>query len=72
MMQAEIEEYMRRFWAAPTGTGTALRMQLNRIEAAVTRSAISENTGLEEPLVPPAEPTPDPQPPADPEPATNQ
>jgi hypothetical protein len=47
-------------------------MQLNRIEAAVTRAAISENTGLDEPLVPPAEPTPDPQPPADPEPATNQ
>lgn len=35
MMQAEIEEYMKRFWTAPTGTGTALRAQLDRIEKAV-------------------------------------
>lgn len=35
MMQAEIEEYMKRFWAAPTGTGTAIRAQLDRIEMAV-------------------------------------
>lgn len=33
MMQAEIEEYMSRFWVAPTGTGTAIRAQLDRIEA---------------------------------------
>lgn len=33
MMQAEIEEYMKRFWAEPTGTGTAIRKQLDRIEA---------------------------------------
>jgi hypothetical protein len=32
MMQAEIEEYMKRFWGAPTGTGTAIRKQLDRIE----------------------------------------
>lgn len=32
MMQAEIEEYMQRFWVAPTGTGTAIRAQLSRIE----------------------------------------
>lgn len=70
MMQAEIEEYMQRFWAAPTGTGTALRQQLNRIEAAVTRAAISENAGLDQPLVPDAPPTPDPEQPADQEPAT--
>lgn len=35
MMQAEIEEYMARFWVAPTGTGTAIRAQLDRIEKAV-------------------------------------
>ncbi|WP_020385876.1 hypothetical protein [Kribbella catacumbae] len=33
MMQAEIEEYMKRFWVEPTGTGTAIRAQLDRIEA---------------------------------------
>jgi hypothetical protein len=60
MIQAEIEEYMKRFWAAPTGTGTALRKQLNRIEASVTRAAIAEDTGLDQPLVPDAPPTPDP------------
>lgn len=32
MMQAEIEEYMTRFWVSPTGTGTAIREQLDRIE----------------------------------------
>lgn len=35
MMQAEIEEYMKRFWVAPTGTGTAVRKQLDRIEKAL-------------------------------------
>ena len=67
MMQAEIEEYMKRFWAAPTGTGTAIRKQLNRIEASVARTAIAENDGLDQPLVPDAPPAPD-EPPA-PEPA---
>lgn len=38
MMQAEIEEYMARFWVAPTGTGTAIRAQLDRIEADVKKS----------------------------------
>jgi N-acetyl-anhydromuramyl-L-alanine amidase AmpD len=37
MMQAEIEEYMARFWTAPTGTGTAVRAQLDRIEKAVEK-----------------------------------
>jgi hypothetical protein len=60
MIQAEIEEYMKRFWAAPTGTGTAIRMQLNRIEAGISRAAISETQGLDQPLVPDAPPTPDP------------
>jgi lysozyme len=32
MMQAEIEEYNTRFWTAPTGTGTGIRAQLDRIE----------------------------------------
>lgn len=32
MMQAEIEEYMKRFWVAKGGTGTAIRTQLDRIE----------------------------------------
>jgi len=68
MMQAEIEEYMRRFWAAPTGTGTAIRMQLNRIEAAASRQAISEDTGLDQP-VPDSQPPSDPQPPSDSQPA---
>jgi hypothetical protein len=31
-MQAEIEEYNTRFWTAPTGTGTGIRAQLDRIE----------------------------------------
>ena len=35
MMQAEQEEYATRFWVAPTGTGTAMRQQLERIEAAL-------------------------------------
>jgi len=30
-MQAEIEEYMARFWAAPSGTGTALISTINGI-----------------------------------------
>jgi hypothetical protein len=72
MMQAEIEEYMKRFWAAPTGTGTSLRKQLNRIEAAVSRAAIGEDTGLDQPVVPDQPPTPDPQQPADQEPALKQ
>jgi len=37
MMQAEIEEYATRFWVAPTGTGTALRAQMERIEQTVNR-----------------------------------
>lgn len=37
MMQAEIEEYMKRFWTAPSGTGTAIRSQLDRIEKAVEK-----------------------------------
>lgn len=37
MMQAEIEEYMTRFWVAPTGTGTGIRAQLDRIEKAVEK-----------------------------------
>lgn len=65
MMQAEIEEYMRRFWAAPTGTGTAIRKQLNRIEASVARAAISEENGLDQPLVPAPEPQPEVESPAD-------
>ncbi len=65
MIQAEIEEYMKRFWAAPTGTGTALRKQLNRIEASVSRAAVAEDTGLDQPLVPDAPPTPDPDQPTD-------
>ncbi|GAA1550014.1 hypothetical protein GCM10009804_03250 [Kribbella hippodromi] len=32
MVQAELEEYNARFWTAPTGTGTAIRAQLDRIE----------------------------------------
>jgi hypothetical protein len=72
MMQAEIEEYMKRFWAAPTGTGTALRKQLNRIEASVSRAPISEDNGLDQPLVPDAPPTPDPESPAEPQPAPGQ
>ncbi len=72
MMQAEIEEYMKRFWAAPTGTGTALRKQLNRIEASVSRAAISEENGLDQPLVPDAPPTPDPESSAEPQPAPGQ
>ncbi|GAA1163747.1 hypothetical protein GCM10009630_72300 [Kribbella jejuensis] len=63
MMQAEIEEYMKRFWAAPTGTGTAIRKQLNRIEASVAHAAIAEDHGLDQPLVPDA--PPDPEPPTD-------
>lgn len=35
MMQAEIEEYMTRFWVSPTGTGTGIRKQLDAIQAAV-------------------------------------
>ena len=35
MMQAEIEEYLKRFWVEPTGTGTAIRAQLDKIEANV-------------------------------------
>jgi hypothetical protein len=35
MVQAEIEEYAKRFWVEPTGTGTAIRAQLDRIEAAL-------------------------------------
>lgn len=37
MMQAEIEEYMKRFWTEPTGTGTGIRAQLDRIEADVKK-----------------------------------
>ncbi|MGW6277666.1 peptidoglycan recognition protein family protein [Kribbella sp. NPDC055071] len=59
MMQAEIEEYMKRFWVASDGTGTAIRKQLNRIEADVSRVAIAEDNGLDKPLVPPADPIPD-------------
>lgn len=33
MMQAEIEEYMKRFWIGKGGTGTALLAQLDRIES---------------------------------------
>jgi hypothetical protein len=32
LVQAEIEEYMRRFWVDKSGTGTAIRAQLDRIE----------------------------------------
>jgi hypothetical protein len=39
MVQAEIEEYGVRFWTMPTGTGTALLEQLDRIEAALTPAA---------------------------------
>lgn len=71
MMQAEIEEYMRRFWAAPTGTGTAIRKQLNRIEASVARVSIAETAGLDQPLVPDAPPAADPEQPTDGQPPTD-
>jgi hypothetical protein len=32
IVQAEIEEYAARFWGAPTGTGTALRKNVDDIE----------------------------------------
>lgn len=38
MMQAEIEEYMTRFWVSPTGTGTAIRAQLAAILKGVSES----------------------------------
>jgi hypothetical protein len=36
-VQAEIEEYAARFWVASTGTGTAIRTQLTRMEATIDR-----------------------------------
>jgi hypothetical protein len=33
LIQAEIEEYAKRFWVASDGTGTAIRKQLARIDA---------------------------------------
>jgi hypothetical protein len=39
MVQAELEEYNRRFWVDPTGTGTAIRHELDEIRDAVTKIA---------------------------------
>lgn len=35
MVQDELEEYNKRFWVAPTGTGTALREDVAKIKEAV-------------------------------------
>lgn len=37
MMQAELEEYNLRFWTAPSGTGTALRADVEAIKEAVLK-----------------------------------